>query len=383
MIGIVGGGQLAKMLAQAAKNHDIEVCIQASSSEDPAVVEASKTIFANPKDSEGTKNLAEHCSCITFENEWVNIEKLNLIKSADTKFLPSLKSLEPLVDKISQRNLLGKLNIPGPLWLPLSEINMDNISLPSNWEFPVMAKSSRDGYDGKGTKVLNSEKDLKDLLFSVDKEAWLLEEWIQYDKELSIIVSRDNDGITRSFPIVETKQYNQVCDWVIAPAKVSHQIEVMAINIAFSILRKLDYIGVLAIEFFYGDNGLLVNEIAPRTHNSAHFSIDACNSSQFDHQISIISGLRVEDPKLLVPGALMINLLGLQVTEGEFLSLDDRLKKIRDCKGSNLHWYGKSEERAGRKMGHVTFLLKESDSGKRRKEAEVLLQRIRSIWPIY
>ena len=141
----------------------------------------------------------------------------------------------------------------------------------------------------------------------------------------------------------------------------------------------MDYVGVIAIEFFYGSEGLLVNEIAPRTHNSGHFSIDACNSSQFDQQICITSGINVSMPEMISDGALMANLLGLQSDYP--ISLAQRLDDLRSIPGLYVHWYEKEEEKKGRKLGHVTYLLNGKDAFSRKKEALDVLKTIRSIWP--
>ena len=242
-----------------------------------------------------------------------------------------------------------------------------------------MAKSARGGYDGKGTRVIKNFEDLRQLLNEVDPNDWLLERWVSYEMELALVASRDLHGRVRAFPIAQTNQCHQVCDWVIAPAEVSHSVKAMAFNIAASLLTELDYVGVIAIEFFYGSKGLLVNEVAPRTHNSAHFSIEACSSSQFDQQICIAAGLPVSDPDMIVPGALMVNLLGLQ--EGLASSLEDRLSKLKRIKGVHLHWYQKGKEIPGRKLGHVTLLLYAEDAELRKKEALEGLKNIRSIWP--
>ena len=153
----------------------------------------------------------------------------------------------------------------------------------------------------------------------------------------------------------------------------------MVKNIVSSLLAELDYVGVIAIEFFYGSEGLLVNEIAPRTHNSGHFSIDACISSQFDQQICITSGIDVPMPEMIVNGALMANLLGLSSNFSKTIS--QRLDDLRSIPGLNVHWYEKEEEKKGRKLGHVTYLLKNKDTLSRKKEALEVLKTIRSIWP--
>ncbi len=378
-LGVVGGGQLAQMLGEAAKLRDIEIIVQTSTKDDPAVAIATDYILAKSDDIEGISKLVQRCLCVTFENEWLNIEALNTFDKKGAFFLPSLTSLSPLIDKISQRTLLSELSIPGPSWLPLSSNQLANSKLPIGWQFPLMAKASRGGYDGKGTRVINGFNELEKLIKSTNPEEWLVECWVTFEHELALVASRDFNGKVRTFPLVETHQNKQICDWVLAPATVSHEVEMMAYNIAASLLVELNYIGVLAIEFFYGTQGLLVNEIAPRTHNSAHFSIEACTSSQFDQQVCIAAGLPVPDPKLISPGALMVNLLGLP--EGKTQSIEQRLSKLRSCDGVHVHWYGKQLETPGRKLGHATVLLKESDSLLRRDEAIRSLKMIRSIWP--
>jgi len=275
--------------------------------------------------------------------------------------------------------LLNSLDIPCPEWLPIPLGKSSEIDIPADWEFPLMAKAAKGGYDGKGTKIIKNLKQLLEFLIVETEEQWMLEKWVSFDKELSIVSSRDSKGIVRSLPIVETYQSNQVCDCVLAPAQIKQDVELMVKNIVSSLLVELDYVGVLAIEFFYGSEGLLVNEIAPRTHNSGHFSIDACNSSQFDQQICITSGINVPMPEMLVNGALMANLLGLQSNYP--ITLSKRLDDLRSIPGLNVHWYEKEEEKKGRKLGHVTYLLKNKDALSRKKEALNVLKTIRSIWP--
>ncbi len=380
-VGVVGGGQLAKMLAEAAIKRNINVVVQTPLKGDPAVAKSSDLILASPTDYKATEKLLDRCDVVTFENEWLNIEKLTCLPESQVKFLPSISSLSLLVDKISQRKLLSSLQIPGPEWIGLDSDKLIDGKLPIGWNFPVMAKAGRGGYDGKGTKIIRDSTELNLLLSSVDKTNWLIEAWVEYEKELALVASRDSIGNVRSFPMVETHQFHQVCDWVLAPADVDHDVELMAYNIVASLLTELNYVGVIAVEFFFGPNGLQVNEIAPRTHNSAHFSLDACSSSQFDHQISIVAGLPVSEPKLIVPGALMVNLLGLK--EGLALPLEQRLIRLRSCHGVSLHWYQKDKEVPGRKLGHATVFLQAKSAAGRKREAVKALENIRSIWPIH
>ena len=379
MIGVVGGGQLAMLLVEAGKKRDVDVIVQTGAKTDPAAKKTNQVVLHNPTNAEGTKLLAEKSRMITFENEWVDIPSLLSLQNNGVSFVPRLQSIKPLINKITQRELLNSLDIPCPDWLPIPLEKSSEIEIPADWEFPLMAKAAKGGYDGKGTKIIKNLKQLQEFIQVQTKEQWMLEKWVSFDKELSIVSSRDSKGIVRCLPIVETFQSKQVCDWVLAPADIKHDVELMVKNIVSSLLAELDYVGVLAIEFFYGSEGLLVNEIAPRTHNSGHFSIDACSSSQFDQQICITSGIDAPFPEMLVNGALMANLLGLQSNYP--ISLTQRLDDLRGIPGVNVHWYEKEEEKKGRKLGHVTYLLNNKDALSRKKEALDVLKTIRSIWP--
>ena len=380
MIGVVGGGQLARMLVQAATQRQVPIAVQTSDAGDPAAVLASRLVSADPRDVAGTRELVVGCDGVTFENEWVNIDALLPLEKQGVRFHPSLAALSPLVDKISQRRLLDDLAIPSPPWCPLSLISPAQPALPQGWTFPVMAKASRGGYDGKGTVVLPDVDALAQLLRSVTADDWLLESWVDYELELALVVSRDQRGRIRHLPMVQTHQHHQVCDWVLAPAPVDPSVAALAYNVAASLMTKLSYVGVLALEFFYGPAGLQVNEIAPRTHNSGHFSIEACTSSQFDQQLCIAAGLPVPEPELKSRGALMVNLLGLN--PDRHAPLDQRLQELEATPGVHLHWYGKTPETPGRKLGHVTLLLEGDTVLKRRDEAESALEAIRRIWPL-
>ena len=379
MIGVVGGGQLAMLLIEAGKKRDIDVVVQTAAKTDPAAKKTNQVILHDPTNPVGTKLLAEKTSLITFENEWVDISSLLSLENNGVSFVPRLQSIKPLINKITQRELLNSLDIPCPDWMAIPLKKSSEIDLPADWGFPLMAKAAKGGYDGKGTKIIKNLKQLQEFLVIEREEQWMLEKWISFDQELSIVSSRDSKGVVRSLPIVETHQSKQVCDWVLAPAEINHDVDLMVRNIVASLLAELEYVGVIAIEFFYGSEGLLVNEIAPRTHNSGHFSIDACSSSQFDQQICITSGIDVPIPEMLVNGALMANLLGLQSNYPT--SLTQRLDDLRSIPGLNVHWYEKEEEKKGRKLGHVTYLLNNKDALSRKKEALDVLQTIRSIWP--
>jgi len=376
-LGIIGGGQLALMLVEAAKSRNIKVCVQTKSPSDPGSLKADLVIEADPLQLKGNKNLIKECDKIIFENEWVRIDKLKELGSDDL-FVPNLEALAPLVDRISQKKFINKLNLPTPKWITTREFKKLTEESRDQWKFPLMAKSFKGGYDGKGNKKITNKKEFDTFLSKTFSEDWLLEEWVDYRNEFALVGSRDNLGKIRLFPIVETFQSNNVCHWVLSPAKTNYEINQFALNIFSSIVNELNYVGVLGIEFFFGNSGLLINEIAPRTHNSGHFSIEACNTSQFDQHICISSGVQPPEIKMNCNGSLMVNLLGLK---NYHLSMEERIKKLSNIEGANLHWYGKSKENLGRKMGHITFLLNEINFEKRLYKSKNIIKKINKIWP--
>ena len=406
-IGVVGGGQLALMLAQEAPGLGLQLHLQAASASDPAVSLASSFVLGDPDDVEATAALARRCQVITFENEWVPLEALQELRQAGVRFLPDLNALASLMCKRAQRELLQQLALPTPRWCPLEQVlqpppppqQAPDASLASvlpppgaggaaalrrpelthGLRFPLMAKSSRGGYDGKGTVPIPDQQALEALLAAVDPAGWLLEEMVAFEMELALVAARDQQGNVVCYPLVQTHQQQQVCDWVLFPAPVSHAVEAFARNIAASVLTALDYVGLLAIEFFFGPAGLQVNELAPRTHNSGHYTIEACACSQFGQQLRLAALLPMGSAEPVVPGALMVNLLGREGTEDRDAADGQALAALP---GAHLHWYGKSQSSPGRKLGHLTLLLESSGAEALRREAMEKLQAVRAIWPL-
>lgn len=411
-IGVVGGGQLALMLAQASRRSGIPCHAQLTSGNDPAAEAASSTIAGNATDPVALRELSSRCRAVTFEHEWLNLSVLKGLEDEGTVFYPSSWALSRLISKRDQRQLLNEVGIPCPRWLPLSELkgplerpppqesiqptsewtgsaaDATTISrppitapgrLPEGWCFPVMAKASLGGYDGRGTLVLQDASALDRLLRDVAVEEWLLEEFIPFERELALVACRDRHGTVGMYPLAETRQHDAICDWVLAPAEVAPAVEAHARNVAASLLTHLGYVGVLAIEFFWGAGGLLVNELAPRAHNSAHYTIDAAGYSQFEQQARIVHGEEVQSTTLKTPGALMVNLLGLDLEEPE---MADRRLRLSRLPGARLHWYGKNSGQMGRKLGHLNLLLEGPSGQQRRAEAMKRLAQARVIWPL-
>ena len=403
-IGIVGGGQLAWMLAQAARDLGVALHVQTPGADDPATREAASVVLAPVDDVVATRELASRCHAISFENEWIPLEALRALQGPGLQFLPGLDALEPLVSKADQRRLLGDLHLPAPRWFPLADVLRPAAlapadgggasppatstrplqepavpRLPEGFDFPMMAKACRGGYDGRGTVPLVDLAALEGLLATVDPEDWILEELVRFEQELALVACRDQHGTVACYPLVQTHQHSRICDWVLFPAPVDHRVEVFARNVAASLLTALDYVGVLSIEFFYGPSGLQVNELAPRTHNSGHLTIEACRTSQFSQQVRIVAGLPMGGTDAVVPGALMVNLLALEGGDADQL---DRRRALEELPGAHLHWYGKQGGGAGRKLGHLTLLLEGRTDAERELDKQRRLAEVRAIWPL-
>lgn len=374
-IGVVGGGQLAWMLAAAARDLGLELHVQTPSAADPAAALAASVVEAPITDAQATAELARRCAAIGFENEWVDLEALAALEAAGVLFRPGLQALEPLVSKKGQRQLLAQRNLPSLRWCELPATG----ALPEGFALPLMAKASRGGYDGKGTELLASPSALAALARQVQPGSWILEELVDFELELAQLVCRDSAGQVRCYPLVQTHQHQMVCDWVLAPAAVPHAVQAFARNIACSLVTALNYVGVLSIELFYGPGGLQVNEIAPRTHNSGHVTIEASRTSQFAQQARILAGLPMGDTELQVPGALMVNLLGFETSDGDYQAQREHLAALP---GARVHWYGKQGSRPGRKLGHVTLVLASQSPQERQSEAMDRLAQVRAIWPL-
>lgn len=398
-IGVVGGGQLALMLAEAARPLGVDLHVQTPSRGDPASRLATSTVLAPLDDPAATRHLAERTEAISFENEWLDLEGLAALEAEGVVFVPRLSALRPLVSKRDQRELLIRLNLPSPRWIPLEAVLVspepEEASLvgappvaalapppprlPEGFSFPLMAKAATGGYDGRGTQPVANLEELSALLERVDPADWLLEEFVAFDQELALVACRDRSGTVACFPLVETHQHQRTCDWVLAPAATSQAVEARARNVAASLLTALDYAGVLSIEFFYGPAGLQINELAPRTHNSGHYTIEAVETSQFAQQVRIVCGQPLGSTALKIPGALMVNLLGYESSDRSYEAEREALAALP---GGTLHWYGKGGSSVGRKLGHLTLALEASDPRGRAAEAARRLKQVRALWPL-
>jgi len=390
-VGVIGGGQLAWMLAGAAKALGVELVVQTPSPQDPAVVIAADAIFASVDDAAATARLATCCDAITFENEFVNLEALLPLANQGVCFRPGLQVLVPLLDKYHQRCYLRDLGLPVPRFVALEERGGGGEwgsggagewekFTPSPLGFPVVLKSRRHGYDGQGTFIINDIEALKHKLEASYaklgfQSLFLLEEFVPFERELAVIAARSAAGEVVTYPIAETQQEEQVCRRVLVPADITSAVAVEIEAIAHTLLNSLQAVGVFGIELFLtSDGSVLVNEISPRTHNSGHFTMDACETSQFEQHLRAVCDLPLGRTAMSASGVVMVNLLGYEYSLAPDYSA--KLQQLGQMPQAHVHWYGKTESRPGRKLGHVTVLL---DAQNRESESQIA-QKIESIW---
>lgn len=368
-VGVIGGGQLAWMMSGAAEKLGVELVIQTPNTDDPAVEIASEVIYAPVDDATATATLAQRCDVITFENEFVNLDALAPIAATGVCFRPRLEVLSPLLDKYHQRCYLQQINLPVPKFSTLEDIS------PSP-QFPLVLKSRRHGYDGQGTFIIQDAASLQQTLdsFAGKQTSFLIEEFVPFVKELAVIAARSPSGEIITYPVVETQQEKQVCRRVIAPADITAKIAAEVEAIARTLLDNLQAVGIFGIELFLtNDERVLVNEIAPRTHNSGHFTLDACETSQFEQHLRAVSNLSLGSSDLRCLSAVMVNLLGYENAENDYLVKRQQLAQLPQA---HVYWYGKKRSRLGRKLGHVTVLLDVADYA----QANNVAQAIESIW---
>ncbi|WP_066425930.1 5-(carboxyamino)imidazole ribonucleotide synthase [Anabaena sp. 4-3] len=377
-VGVIGGGQLAWMMGGAAKKLGVELIVQTPSHQDPAVTIAQDTVLAAVDDAQATKLLAAKSDVITFENEFVDLAALSLLAQQGVYFRPRLAALSPLLDKYHQRCYLRDLGLPVPQFFAVEP--QENLTEKiTALGFPLVLKSRRHGYDGQGTFIIDDLETLQQKLAinhsqQPSQSLYLIEEFVPFERELAVIAARSVDGEVVIYPVVETQQEQQVCRRVIAPADITPEQAAEAEAIAHTLLNSLQAVGVFGIELFLTPQGkVLVNEIAPRTHNSGHFSLDACQTSQFEQHLRAVCGLPLGNPNLNCAMAVMVNLLGYETSHSDY---QDKRQKLAAIPQAHLHWYNKTEARPGRKLGHVTVLLDKHNQ----TLADEIAHIVESIW---
>ncbi len=350
VIGIVGGGQLGRMTILEARKMDIEVIVLTPEHPSPASDIADDYIIGSLYDENKIKELAEKCDILSYEIEHINVDVLEEIEKSGKTVNPSSKVLKVIQDKSKQKELLQKFDLPTSNWDYVNEDNLDN--LVKKYGFPIVQKSCTGGYDGKGVFIIKNEDDLKHML----KGKTFFEEYIPFEKEIAMMVARNKKGEIKTYPLVDMVFDNttNMCDITVCPSTSSLEIQTKAKLIAEKAIEALDGYGIFGVEMFVTkENEVLINEIAPRPHNSGHYTIEGSYTSQYEQYLRAIMNLPLGETAYLKPN-VMINLFGESGYSGK--TLVEGFEKALEIAGVNVHLYGKKETKPNRKMGHITVL---------------------------
>lgn len=348
MLGMLGGGQLGRMFTLAAHSMGYRVTVLDPDPSSPAGQIADVHLKAAYQDRDALQQLADTCAAVTTEFENVPADSLRWLATRCT-VRPTGDSVAVAQDRIREKQFLESAGFTVAPYTPI--VTAGDCERVGAGLLPGILKRARFGYDGKGQVQVTSADEVGAAFLEMGGEACVLEKRVALACEVSVVAARGADGATRSFPVAENRHVNGILDVSIVPARVSEAVASSAEAQAQAVATKLGYCGVLAVEFFVTEEGeLVVNEIAPRPHNSGHYTIDACVTSQFEQQVRTLCGLPLGESRLLSP-VVMVNLLGDAWRHGE-----PAWDTLFACPEAKLHLYGKREARPGRKMGHYTVL---------------------------
>ena len=346
-VGVIGGGQLARMFTFEARRMGYRVAVLSASPDDPAVQVADRGLVADESDPEALETLIRESDVITFDYEHVSAAALDRLETHRAVH-PSAAVLRLLQDRLLQRRFLHAAGVPQVPHAMVDDFG-GLLAAAAQVGVPCVLKTRRSGYDGRGQVVVTSWDSLPHAWRQLGERPSVLEAFVPFERELSIVAARDPSGAIAFYPVVENIHVGHVLRATRAPARVDDRLTAAARSIATTVAMALEYVGVFAVEFFLTrDRHLLVNEVAPRTHNSGHYTYGACVTSQFEQHLRAICGLPLGDTALMRP-AVMLNLLG-----GEHGGAGNAAwSRILADPRARLHLYGKREDRPGRKMGHV------------------------------
>jgi 5-(carboxyamino)imidazole ribonucleotide synthase len=358
-LGLLGGGQLGRMFAMAAQSMGYRVTVLDPGADSPAGTVADRHLQGDYLDTVRLRELAATCAGVTTEFENVPAQSLRFL-AQHCVVSPAADSVAVAQDRIAEKTFLRDHGFPvAPFLVVRSAADLEQAAAVEL--VPGILKVSRFGYDGKGQARVRTLDEARAAWSSLDAEACVLERWLPLARELSVVVARGFDDEVRTFPVAENHHQHGILDVSIVPARVPAALAGRARETALAIAQRLDYRGVLCVEFFVLDDlTLLVNEIAPRPHNSGHYTIDACVTSQFEQQVRVLAGMPLGATDLHAP-AVMVNILGeawlhaAGVVGADSAAEPDWSLVLRHPR-AKLHLYGKREARAGRKMGHYTVL---------------------------
>lgn len=357
-LGILGGGQLGKMTAQVAQRMGYRVHVFAPESHSVAGIVADAWTNADYLDEDALSKFIEDIDVCTLEFENIPTPAVNFI-SKSVEVCPGEKVLYVAQDRIREKELMQRCGIPVAPFHPVrTDADLDDAS---SITFPAILKTARDGYDGKGQRVVNSSEDLAAAWDELDRKEAVLEQRINLAGEFSVLVARNGNGSTVCYEPIENHHQNQILDLSIAPSSLPQSRVKEATEFAITIADEVELVGLICVEFFLDADGLiLVNEIAPRPHNSGHLTIEGHVTSQFEQQVRAVCGLPLGPIDLLSPTA-MVNLLGDLWEQGT-----PDWEAVMAIDKTHLHLYGKPEARPGRKMGHLTSFGNTRDEAKDR-----------------
>ncbi len=373
-LGILGGGQLGKMLLFETRKFDIQTYVLDPQVDAPSSIACNKFFQGDLMDFDTVYEFGKKVDLLTFEIEHINLAALEKLEIEGLKVYPSPKTLKLIQNKAVQKQFYFDNNIPcakSQNFTSLKEIVFQ--ILEKKLDFPFIWKSAKFGYDGNGVKVVNNMDQLEEL----PETECIIEELVSFKNELAVIVARNTSGEIKTYPVVEMEfhhEANQV-EYVICPARIDSNIADKARLLALEVSAKFDHVGLLAVEMFLtNDNRLLVNEVAPRPHNSGHFTIEASYTSQFENHLRAILGLPLGNTDSKVAG-IMVNLVGEEGFSGNVTY--ENIEEIMAIHGVTPHIYGKRQTRPFRKMGHVTIV--NEDMNLAREIAEKVKNTIRII----
>lgn len=348
-VGILGGGQLARMLALKAKQMGLATIVLSENSHDPAASVATKWIQGSLKSSENLHDIASQVDCLTFESEFIPAQllKKSLASLKGKKIEPNLNILSKMQDRLFQKEWLYDYNLPTLDYVKIN--SKDDIELAYKaFGGHMVCKERFGGYDGYGTYVINNKLDLLHFkkAFKGEENQFIAERFVTFKSERSILFARNTLGEMIHLPMVQSVQINHQCDYVMGPS--THPKEKKLIAKINQFLSAINYVGVIAFELFEIGPKLVINELAPRVHNTGHFSQDALNVDQFELHLRCILGLKLPTLYLRQPAFVMVNLLGQST----------RHPVLKKMPTGSMHWYDKEENRPRRKMGHINYIGK-------------------------
>jgi len=373
-LGILGGGQLGRMLLAETQKFDIHTSILENNKNAPCAEICNEFVVGDLLDFNTVYHFGKKVDILTIEIENINLDALDKLEDEGVIIYPKPKDLRIIQSKARQKKFYTEHQIPTAAFNHFEYLNELKHSLENKHiTFPFVWKAARFGYDGNGVKIVRNNSDLN----SLPNEECITEELIPFKNELAVIVAKNENGETKTYPVVEMEfhpEANQV-EYVLCPARIDSKVAEKAKEVALKVVNDLDFVGLLAVEMFQTETDeILVNEVAPRPHNSGHYSIEASYTNQFEQHLRSILNLPLGNTENKVAG-IMVNLVGEEGFSGEVIY--QNIEKIIKIDGVTPHIYGKKETRPFRKMGHVTIV--NSDINKAREIAQKVKETIRVI----